>query len=321
MASIKSLTFFLLLLPSCCIANESTTAERPKADFLQSKLNSMMQNTASWLDNIGDSNTDDVSVTDNDNEGDKKNNSNEAVIASADGYLQLSWLPRTGDLDDVDAKFKVYFNLPEWNDRLALVIDNDDEDELLLDYETDYSPTDQSGVNVALQYVKHFNNKWQIKNRIGVSRKQLYLRSEMKFEWKIENTAFRLHPRLDYFLQDGWGPSLKGAVNYSLEKSYFSLSASWQKIQNESRSRRKVGFFHITSTGREQLLVTGIQYNRSNDRLDISNDNYVISTRYRNLIYKSWMYFEVEPFIEFNQLNDFRREAGIALNLISYYGE
>lgn len=316
MAPIKSLTFCLLLLPSCCIANESTTAERPKADLLQSKLNSMMQNTASWLDNIGDSNTDDSDI-----EGDKNNNATETESASANGYLQLSWLPRTGDLDDVDAKFKVYFNLPQWNDRLALVIDNDDEDELLLDYETDYSPTDQSGVNVALQYVKQFNNKWQIKNRIGVSRKQLYLRSEMQFEWKIENTTFRLQPRLDYFLQDGWGPSLKGAVNYSLEKSYFSLSASWQKIQNESRSRRKVGFFHITSTGREQLLVTGVQYNRSNNKLDISNDNYVLSTRYRNLLYKSWMYFEVEPFIEFNQLNDYRREAGIALNLISYYGE
>ena len=92
-------------------------------------------------------------------------------------------------------------------------------------------------------------------------------------------------------------------------------------MQNESRSRRKVGFFHIKSTGRDQLLVSGIQYNKNNNKQDISNENVILSIRYRNLIYKSWMYFEVEPFIEFNQLNDFRREAGIALNLISYYGK
>jgi hypothetical protein len=300
----------------CSIADEQPDVERPKADLLQSKLNSMMQNTASWLDNIGDSNTADSNI-----ESDNKNKINKSERASANGYLQLSWLPRTGDLDNVDAKFKVYFNLPEWNDRLALVIDNDDEDELLLDYETDNSPTDQSGVNVALQYVKQFNDKWQIKNRLGVSRKQLYLRSEVMLNWQVKDVAFRLQPRLDYFLQDGWGPSLKGVVNYPLEKSYFSLSASWQKIQNESRSRRKVGFFHIKSTGREQLLVTGVQYNKSNNKLDVSNENYVLSTRYRNLLYKSWMYFEVEPFIEFNQLSDFRREAGIAFNLISYYGD
>ncbi|PKG80827.1 hypothetical protein CXF85_22230 [Colwellia sp. 75C3] len=315
MASIKSLIYCLLIFPLCSIAGESVVAERPKADLLQSKLNTMMQNTASWLDNIGDSNTAES------NESDKKNSTNKTDNASANGYLQLSWLPRTGDLDDVDAKFKVYFNLPEWNDRLALIIDNDDEDELLLDYETDNSPTDQSGVNVALQYVKQFNEKWQIKNRLGVSRKQLYLRSEIQFNWHIKDVAFRLQPRLDYFLQDGWGPSVKGVINYPLEKSYFSLSASWQKLQNESRSRRKVGFFHIKSTGRDQILVTGVQYNKSNNKLDIANENYVVSTRYRNLLYKSWMYFEVEPFIEFNQLNDFRREVGIAFNLISYYGD
>ena len=314
MASIRSLIYCLLILPLYSIADESTAAERPKADILQSKLNTMMQNTASWLDNIGDSNTADSDIK-------SDNKTNDAESASANGYLQLSWLPRTGDLDDVDAKFKVYFNLPEWNDRLALVIDNDDEDELLLDYETDNSPTDQTGVNVALQYVKQFNDKWQIKNRLGVSRKQLYLRTEMQFNRQLKHVAFRLQPRLDYFLQDGWGPSVKGVVNYSLEKSYFSLSASWQKLQTESRSRRKIGFFHIKSTGRDQILVTGVQYNKSNNKLDISNENYVVSTRYRNLIYKSWMYFEVEPFIEFNELNGFRREAGISFNVISYYGD
>lgn len=276
----------------------------------------MMQNTASWLDNIGDTPPHDSNV-----KNDKEGNAVTSKYASANGYLQLSWLPRTEDLDDVDAKFKVYFNLPQWNDRLALVIDNDDEDELLLDYETDNSPTDQSGVNVALQYIKKFNNKWQIRTRLGVSRKQFYLRSGMQFNWAMQNATFRLQPRLDYFLQDGWGPGLKGAFNYSLNNSYFSISVSWQKIQSESRSRRKLGFFHIKETGREQLLITGVQYDRSNNKLNISNDNYIISTRYRNLLYQSWMYFEVEPFIEFNQLNDYRREVGIAFNLISYYGD
>jgi len=270
-----------------------------KADFLQSKLNIMMQDTASWLDNIGD---------------------DESEGASATGYLQLSWIPRTADLDDVDAKFKVLLNLPNWSEKLALVIDNNDEDELLLDYETDNTGTNQDGVNVAFQYIKQFNNDWQVKNRMGISRSQLYLRSEMQFNWQVQKMTFRIQPRIDYFLQDGWGPSVLGAASFQLEKSYLSLSASWQKIENESRSRRKIGFFHIKNFGLNQLLVSGVQYNKTNNKLDISNENYIISTRYRNLLYKSWMYFEVEPFVEFNQLNNFKREVGIALHLISYYG-
>jgi len=312
MKLIKIFTCLLVFVSSALYAEKNSADEtneliRPKADALQSKLNSMMQNTASWLDNI---NFNDEQVDDG------KNNE-----ASASGYLQLSWIPRTADLDDVDAKFKVYFDLPRWSDKLSLVIDNDDEDELLLDYETDHSQTNQEGINVAIQYIKQFNQQRQVRNRIGVSRKQLYLRSEMQFNWEIKKFAIRLQPRIDYFLQDGWGPSVKGVVNYPLDNSYMSLSATWQKIQNESRSRRKVGFFHIKNTGHNQLLVSGVQYNKSIDKYDVPNENYIISMRHRNLIYKSWMYFEVEPFIEFNELNDFRREVGIALNLISYYGD
>ncbi|PKI18208.1 hypothetical protein [Colwellia sp. 12G3] len=295
-----ALIFSLVSSCSFVLANEQESLLRSKADVLQSRLNTMMQNSASWLDNIG---------------------AEESEGASAHGYLQFSWLPRTADLDDIDTKFKVSLNLPQWNERLALVIDNDDEDELLLDYETDYTSVPQQGVNVAFQYIKSFSDEHQIKNRIGVSRKQFYLRSEMQFEWQVNQLRWRLQPRIDYFLQDGWGPSVKGAVSYQLESSYFSLSASWQKIQNEARSRRKVGFFHIKSTGRDQLLVSGVQYNKSNNKEDIANESYFISTRYRNLIYKKWMYVEVEPFIELNQLNDFRREVGIGLSLISYYGE
>jgi len=300
MKLIHYLALFLIIFSQRLFADGTTQPVRPKADLLQNKLNTMMQNTASWLDNIGNQ---------------------ESNGASSAGYLQLSWLPRTANLADVDAKFKVHFNLPNLNERLALVIDNDNEDELLLDYGTDHTSTNQEGINVAFQYIKQFNNDWQVKNRIGVSRSQFYLRSEMQFNWQVQKMTFRLQPRIDYFLQDGWGPSVIGAASYQLEKSSLSLSASWQKIENESRSRRKIGLFHIKNFGVNQLLVSGVQYNRNNNKLDVSNESYIISTRYRNLLYKSWMYFEVEPFLEFNQLNGYKREVGIALHLISYYGE
>jgi len=306
----KLLLGCLCLLTSFWVLSEELTPitrELPRADLLQSRLNTMMQNSASWLDAIGDDYLDD-----NTDKGDKS--------ASANGYLQLSWLPRTADLNDVDANFKVSLNLPQWNERLALVIDNEDEDELLLDYESNYLDNNQEGLNVAVQYIKQFNKKRQVKSRIGISRKQLYLRSEMHYSWQVKKVKLNFQPRLDYYLQDGWGPSVKVVASYPLAESYFSLSTTWQKIQTEARSRHKIGFFHIKSTGKNQLLVSGIQYNKSNNKEDIANESYFISVRYRNIIYKSWMYFEIEPFIEFNQLNNFKREAGISLSLISYYG-
>jgi hypothetical protein len=275
----------------------------PTVDVLQSQLNTMMQDTAAWVDDIGS----------DDSNGNKNK-------GSANGYLQLSWLPRTADLGDVDANFKVSLNLPKWDERFALVIDNNDEDELLLDYESKDIDNEQEGINVAFQYIKRFGKDRQVKNRVGFSRSQVYLRSEIQFNWQVQHVDFSLQPRLTYFLEDGWEPSIKTAAAYPLESSSLSLSASWQQLQTEANTRRKIGFYHIKPTGKNQLLVSGVQYSKSNDAEDIPNENYFISIRYRNLMYKSWMYYEVEPFIEFNQANDFNTEVGIIFSLISYYG-
>ncbi len=267
-------------------------------DKVRNKIDIMMQDTASWLDNFASDTR----------ENDK---------ASANGYLELGWLPRTANLDDAEVKFKVRLKLPNWNDKIALVIDNDDEDDLKLDYESDAIEKDKEDINLALQYIKDINKNLKIKNRIGISRSQLYARSEVKQKWQFESYQVQLTPRLDYFSSDGWAPSVKGAIAYPLEDGGLSLSASWQKVQSEQYARKKIGFYHIKNLKKEQLLVSGLQYNRNK----YSNESYLASVRYRNLIYKKWMYFELEPFLEFNQVNEYKTEVGIALRIIGYYGK
>lgn len=271
------------------------------SDILQNEINIMMQETASWLDNIA---ADNNSIKD---------------VASANGYLQMGWMPRTADWSELDPKFKVYLSLPRWNEKVALVLDNDDEDELKLDYESSSIGTDPDTekVNIAIQYVKQFGDIIKVKYRAGISRSQLYVRSEIKHRWLNASNTITLVPRLDYFSQDGWAPSLKGSMIYPLSDSILSFSASWQKVQKEEDSRQKIGFYHITSNGKTKELVSGIQYYNNDHSLESLN----ISIRQRNLIYKDWMFFELEPFIEFKQENDYKREFGLAIRLIAYYGK
>lgn len=281
--------------------SDMQTQIKQTSDILQNKINIMMQETASWLDNIA---SDTNSTKD---------------VASANGYLQMGWMPRTADWSELDPKFKVYLSLPRWNEKVALVLDNDDEDELKLDYESSSIGTDPDTekVNIAIQYVKQFGDIIKVKYRAGISRSQLYARSEIKHRWLNASNAITLVPRLDYFSQDGWAPSIKGSMIYPLSDSILSFSASWQKVQKEDYSRQKIGFYHISSSGKTKELVSGIQYynnERSFERLNVS-------IRQRNLIYKDWMFFELEPFVEFKQENDYRREFGLAIRLIAYYGK
>jgi hypothetical protein len=269
-------------------------------DELQSMVDTMMQDTASWLDDI-------------DTEGVKQHGG-----ASASGYLQFGWMPRSADFSELDPKFKVRLSLPNWNDKIALVIDNNDEDELKLDYEADSinHNNESDDINLGIQYIKTLGENLNIKYRIGISRSQLYFRNEIKQHWKFDRYKLTVVPRLDYFSRDGWAPSIKGALLYSLENSMISFSASLQKVQDEHDTRQKIGLYYISKIKGDKQLVTGIQYN--NDK--VSNESLLLSVRHRNLIYKKWMYFELEPFIEFDQENDYKREFGIALRLIAFYG-
>lgn len=277
------------------------TSIKQQSSDLQDRLNTMMQDSASWLDNL-------ATVSDKNIDG-----------ASATGYLQFSWIPRTADFSELDPKFKVRLSLPRWNEKIALVLDNDDEDELLLDYEASSLDTNHETekVNIAIQYIKTFEKLPQVKFRVGLSRSQLYARSELKFRWKNKSNTITVVPRMDYFNQDGWAPSIKGSLIYPLTDSLLSFSTSLQKIQEEENSRQKIGLFHISKTANTGELVSGIQYSNN----EYSQESLLLSIRQRNLIYKNWMFFELEPFIEFKQENDYKREFGFALRLIAYYGK
>ena len=64
------------------------------------------------------------------------------------------------------------------------------------------------------------------------------------------------------------------------------------------------------------MLVSGLQY-----KVDqYSNDSYLASMRYRQKLYKDWVSWEVEPFVEFREELDYHREVGIGLRLIASYG-
>jgi Tfp pilus assembly major pilin PilA len=280
---------------------EIITSIKQQSDVLQDNINTMMQDSASWLDSLAN------------------NNSQTSEGAAATGYLQLGWLPRSADWSELDPKFKVRLSLPRWNERIALVLDNDDEDELLLDYEASSlnSDDDPEKLNIALQYIKTFDSLTKVKFRAGISRNQLYARSEVKYQWLTENYTVTVVPRLDYFKRDGWAPSVKSSVVYPLTDSVLSFSASWQEIEKEESSRQKIGLYHIGKIGDAGELVSGIQYSNNEN----SEESLLLSIRHRTLLYKDWMFFELEPFVEFRQENDYRREFGLAIRLISYYGK
>jgi len=282
------------------LIGEKKTSDN-RVDEIQYVIDTMMQDTASWLDNI----------VDNSDTNPKK--------ASARGYVQLGWVPRAADLSELDPKFKVQLSLPRWNNKLSIVFDNDDdEEEIKLDYETSSigQGSDADELNIAMQYVKKINDSLNIKYKAGISREQLFVRSEIKKHWITDKYNIGIVPRLDYFRRDGWAPSIKGIFTVPMNDNIMSLSASWQKFEKERYPRKKIGLYYVNNNSAKKELVTGIQYFRN----EHSKEQFLVSIRQRNLLYKKWLFLEFEPFLEFKQENDYRRELGLAIRLITFYG-
>lgn len=266
---------------------------------LRDNINTMMQNTADWIDGL---------ITDEPDPQD----------ASASGYFQLGWLPRTSDWRELDAKLKVHFYLPNWENKLAVVLENDNEEEVDLDYEAgSFVQDNTNNLNIALQNYRKIHDDLNIRNRVGFSRGQLYLRSEVKQSWFFEKSTITLTPRIGYYSSDGWAPSIKaGWLRTLSEKDKLSVSASAQKVQSEEFSRLKFGVYHIHTASASNLLVSGAQYNRDEE----GYNNYLVSIRFRQQLNQKWAYIEFEPFVEFEERLDYHREIGIAFNFIGYYG-
>ena len=49
--------------------------------------------------------------------------------------------------------------------------------------------------------------------------------------------------------------------------------------------------------------------------------SYTLSYRYREQFLHSWLYYEIEPFLEYRELRQYNDEVGIALRFIGYYGQ
>lgn len=304
-AKIKLIVAIYLSSIATVHASEPVEMEFPHADSTQNSINQIMQDTALWLDQLAQ------------NEALE----NDERKASAFGYLQLSWRPYRGDLNDLDAKFKVHFNLPKWDDRLALVIDNDSEDDLMLDYESDPAGNNQyDELNIALQYFRTHSSGQRVKFRVGKKRNELYARAETNFQWQFENYKIDLLPRVDYYYKSGWGPGIKSAFTYYFSKDKISLSASLQKLEVESKIRVKAGLYHIKTLRQDHFFVSGLEYNQDNKERHNHNDHYLASVRYRKAFYKNWLHFEIEPYLLFRQELNYKDEFGVNFSLIGYYG-
>lgn len=245
----------------------------------------------------------------------------------AHARIRLGWEPKASDLNDITSRFKVKVHLPHFKDKVDLIL-SDDEDfsqnNLPLGTQSNHQDLNEENFEAAIRYTHRKEKNRFLETRVGISGGDIFVRSRIKRRFNVENAhSFKIEPSIYYFLNDGLGAKLLLEYDYQLhEKSQFRINYSIRASESFKGIRWKHGFYKLTQLQQQSASIIGLQVEgeRAGENGFIV-DKYTLSYRYRFNALKSWLFFEIEPFIEWEEEMNYDTTPGIALRVEGHFSK
>lgn len=306
--------------------------ERLKILFLD--VNSVMEAIGSGMD--WTANALDSAFADDDASKDK---------AKAWGHVVFAWEPREGQIVDSESfpvKFKVKAKLPNLQNKVELILsDSEDDDFQTLPYESvrpEALRLSENSLGAAIQFLSSKGKNIRTSSRLGIGDRQVYVRSSLTYRQKYLNdlVTMNVSPAIEYYATDGWGARALFDTGYKLSAtSEMRFNFSLQDRESFDDPKFRWGVFNIKSLGQKRALITGVSTGgevEENNKFKAYSRR--ISTRYRFNALRRWVYFEIEPFVEFIKddrddlatigedafRHGFVRDRGLTIRFEAHYG-
>jgi len=274
--------------------------------FHQSVSNSVYQ-SAAWFDNF---------FTD-------KGESSKDLKTNA--RIRLGWKPQSGDWNNIESRFRIKVKLPHFENKVDLIFSDDSEVEqslLPLESATIQPEIQEENFSAAMRYIHKKEKNRFTDTRIGLSGGDVFLqaRHKRRISWN-NNHDFKVEPSLYYFLNDGFGGRLLLEYNYQQNKQkQFRVNYSIRGSESFKGIKWKHGFYRLNQFDERSASIIGIQVQgeRNGDR-GFFIDKYSLSYRYRFNKFKDWLYFGIEPFLEWSKKESYVTSPGIVLRVEGHF--
>lgn len=312
----KIILLFILVFPPLTLADDAIktnkSAEQTDNDWMQ-KLHETVADSvyqsAQWFDSffiINDS---------------------EQKSPTTTAKISVGWLPKSNDWSEVEARFRLRVKLPHFQNRASVVLSDDTEDEL------DNLPLASSNVNprgedeklsLALNYTGKSHKNRLMNYRLGISGGDIFARARHKRQFSIgEKHKFFVEPSIYYYLDDGLGAKLLLEYDYLLnDKSLFRFNYSIKRTEAIDHFSWKHGLYKLNQINESTASIWSLQVEGKNsDERGYVVDKYTVGYRYRFKALTDWLYFEVEPFVEFPEHRNYTTTPGIALRVEGFFNK
>jgi len=253
--------------------------------------------------------------------------SNEQSSPKTNARIRLGWKPKARDWNDIETRFRIKVKLPYFKNKLDLILSDDDEinqDQLPLESVNTQQDSDDEHFSAAVRFTHTKNKNRLLESKVGISGGDIFfkLRHRKRLLWD-EAHSFKFEPSLFYFLDDGLGAKLLLEYNYQLDKqSQFRVNYSIRGSESFNGIRWKHGFYKLKQLNEKSASIFGLQVEgeRNGDQ-DFLIEKYTLTYRYRFNALRDWIFFEIEPFIEWPENENYTTTPGIALRIEGYFAK
>jgi hypothetical protein len=253
-----------------------------------------------------------------------ENNQNQ-LAPKTSARIRLGWEPRARELDEIDLKFRLRLRLPymeQWGE-LILTDSIDAPSDLPLQSNRSRSASGDS-LAAAIRVVHTDDKQRLIDTRVGISSGTLFGRARVRKSFNPwQQHHFMIEPSVYYYLDDGWGSRLFFEYRYDYTKTKeYRIDYSVWGGQEFTGLRWKHGFYRLHQLTDKSATLSGLVVEgERNGPNGFEIVNTTLQYRYRFNALRKWLFFEIEPFIEFPREEGHKFTPGIAFRVEGFFNK
>lgn len=293
--------------------NEDITEEPPVVDILKpldeprDEFSRQVLGFANWLDSFF--------------------GENRIYEETRGNYLKLRLINtiEEGGSPNYDLKVKAKINLPRTENRLKLLIINEpDEDRVENKRDIPLEVLEAQDPAIALQYTPESTSKWRNSTDAGIrlrSTPDAFLRLRTQRPFEHGNWTLRPTQSLYWFRSVGTGETTQLDIERELGSKYLfraTSAATWLHQNRYFDLAQEFSLFHDLDKRRAVVYQVGVN---GISQPDPHKTNYGVSVRLRKQIHRDWLFFEINPRINYTEDNGFNAVKSLRLELEAIFGK
>ncbi len=240
--------------------------------------------------------------------------------------IRFGWEPRARDLNVFTQKFRLRLKLPNLEKKVDFIFSDELDDNQSIKAAKGRTLTHEGGdsLTAAIRVINSNKPNRFIDSRIGVASGDLFAKFRLKFLKDFSDKhLIEFQPSIYYYLKDGFGQRLFAEYNYNYSSDkQLRTNVSVRFSQAYEGYNWKQANYFLGQIDRRQAYAIGfVTYGEKNSKRGFVADNYKLTYLYRANAYRKWLYFEVEPFLEWSEQDNYSTTLGIALRIEGYFNQ